>query len=515
MYDFSFISFLFFLGTGLNIFSASLLWPRRRMKAAITLFGLMMAFMIWTFCSGMELGATTLSGDVFWSKIAYFGSCTVPVLFFIFSLQFTDHDKFLSTRRTILIWVIPAVSVLLVLTNEYHHLIWTAVLPNPAPGDVHYLYYHGLWFWVLNVYSYVLLVFATLLLVMEAIHQQKVYRRQSHVILIGIPLPWIANLLYISGFSPMQGFDLTPLMFSITGLLYSFGLYRYELLDLVPVARNKIFEDLQDGLIVLDMQERLVDLNPVAAQMLELNASEAIGNPISDLSPVLETFLSSDVSQVEIKLKPESGEWRELRVSPLIDGRGVLSGKLLILRDISSRKKTEEELQSKSRELEKLAEMDTLTRLFNRRYAESVLEFEINKTRDMGVPLSMGEVDLDNFKGVNDRYGHIRGDKVLQQVAEEFTSGTRTLDVIARMGGDEFIFIFRGTQISESIQVIERLRQKVEKHKFPGLKEPLTFSAGVILCRPNETADDAMRRVDKLLYQAKRAGRNRVISEAK
>jgi diguanylate cyclase (GGDEF)-like protein/PAS domain S-box-containing protein len=502
MYDFSFISFLFFFGTGLNILSAALMWPRRRMKAAITLFGLMIAFMIWTFCSGMELGATTLSGDVFWSKIAYFGSCSVPVLFFIFSLQFNDHDKYLSTRRTILLWIIPAVSVLLVLTNEYHHLIWTAVLPNPAPGDVHFLYYHGLWFWVLNVYSYVLLVFATLLMVMEAIRQHKVFRRQSHVILMGIPLPWIANLLYIS-------------VFSITGLLFSLGLYRYELLDLVPFARNKIFEDLQDGLIVLDLQERLVDLNPVAAQMLKLNASEAIGNPISDLNPVLDIYLCSDDSQVEIKLEPESAEWQELRVSPLIDGRGVLSGKLLILRDISSRKKTEEELKSKSRELEKLAEMDSLTRLFNRRYAEKALELEINNTRETGVPLSMGEVDLDNFKGINDRYGHIRGDKVLQQVAEEFTSGTRTLDVIARMGGDEFIFIFRGTQISESIQVIERLRQKVEKHKFTGLKEPLTFSAGVILCRPNESADDAMRRVDKFLYQAKRAGRNRVISEAK
>lgn len=515
MYVFSFISFLFFFGTGLNILSAALMWPRRRMKAAIPLFGLMIAFMIWTFCSAMELGATTLSGDVFWSKIAYFGSCSVPVLFFIFSFQFTDHDKYLSTRRTILLWIIPAVSVLLVLTNEYHHLIWTAVLPNPEPGDVHFLYYHGLWFWVLNVYSYVLLVFATLLMVMEAIRQQKVFRRQSHVILMGIPLPWIANLLYISGFSPLQGFDLTPLMFSITGLLFSLGLYRYELLDLVPFARNKIFEDLQDGLIVLDLQERLVDLNPVAAQMLKLNAGEAIGNPISELNSVLDIYLCSDVSQVEIKLEPESPDWQELRVSPLIDGRGMLSGKLLILRDISSRKKTEEELQSKSRELEKLSEMDSLTRLFNRRYAEKALELEINNTRETGVPLSMGEVDLDNFKGINDRYGHIRGDKVLQQVAEEFTSGTRTLDIIARMGGDEFIFIFRGTPISESIQVIERLRQKVEKHKFTGLKEPLTFSAGVILCRPNESADDAMRRVDKFLYQAKRAGRNRVISEAK
>ncbi len=127
----------------------------------------------------------------------------------------------------------------------------------------------------------------------------------------------------------------------------------------------------------------------------------------------------------------------------------------------------------------------------------------------------MGEVDLDNFKGINDRFGHIRGDKVLQEAAEEFTSSTRTQDIIARMGGDEFIFLFRNTQISEAIQAIERLRQKVELHKFTGIKEPITFSAGVILCRPNESADDAMRRVDKLLYQAKRAGRNRVISEAK
>jgi diguanylate cyclase (GGDEF)-like protein/PAS domain S-box-containing protein len=485
------------------------------MKAALTLFGLMVAFIIWTFCSGMEISSTSLSGDVFWSKIGYFGSCSVPVLFFIFALQFTDRDKFLSRKRTILLWVIPVVSILLVLTNEFHQLIWTAVLPNPAVNQVRFIYYHGLWFWVLNVYSYVLLVFATMLLIMEAFRQQKVYRKQAYVILMGIPLPWIANLLYISGFSPLKGFDLTPIMFTITGLLYTLGLYRYELLDVVPVARNKIFEDLEDGLVVLDTQERIIDINPAAAHMLDLVEDEVIGCPISIHAPILNDYLSADLNQVEFQLKPDSNEWQELRVSPLSDGRGKEAGRLLIMRDISNRKRTEEELQIKSRELEILAEMDTLTRLYNRRYAEQALQLEIDQTLKTGMPLTIGEIDLDNFKAINDRYGHICGDKVLQEASEEFASSTRTQDIIARMGGDEFLFIFRNTQIPEAIQAIERLRQKVELRKFTGVKEPVTFSAGVILCRPDGTVDDAMRRVDKLLYQAKRAGRNRVISEVK
>ncbi len=348
-----------------------------------------------------------------------------------------------------------------------------------------FIYYHGLWFWVLNVYSYVLLVFATLLLVMEAIRQQKVYRKQAHVILVGIPLPWIANLLYISGFSPLMGFDLTPIMFTITGLLYALGLYRYELLDVVPVARNKIFEDLEDGLVVLDTQGRIIDLNPAAARMLGLIEDEVIGCPINIHAPLLNNHLSSDTIQIEIQLKPESNSWQELRVSSLTDGRGLDAGKLLILRDISNRKRTEEELQIKSKELAILAEMDTLTRLYNRRYAEQALQLEIEQSLKTGAPLAIGEIDLDNFKGINDRYGHIRGDKVLQEVAEEFTSSIRTQDIIARMGGDEFLFLFRNTQIPEAIQAIERLRQKVELRKFSGVKEPVTFSAGVIMCRPD------------------------------
>ena len=419
MYDFAFISFVFFLCTGLNIFSAVLMWPRRRMKGALTLFGLMLAFVIWTFCSGMEISSTTLSGDVFWSKIAYIGSCSVPVLFFIFALQFTDRDKYLTSRRTLLLWGVPVISILLVMTNEYHHLIWTAVMPNPAANQVLYVYYHGLWFWVLNVYSYVLLVFATLLLVMEAIRQQKIYRKQAHVILMGIPLPWIANLLYISGFSPLRGFDLTPIMFTITGLLYALGLYRYELLDVVPVARNKIFEDLEDGLVVLDMHNRIVDVNPAAGRMLGLTSGEVIGSPIGIQAPTLSNYLEKDVSQLEIQLRPDLNEWQELRVSPAGrwqgNGRGKIANPSGYLQPKTYRGRTHKQTPGSWPSWRKWIPSPgcitavTPSRRWNWRSRNPGIS---------GAPLAMGEIDLDNFKGINDRFGHIRGDKVLQEVAK-------------------------------------------------------------------------------------------------
>lgn len=515
LYNFEFISFLYFLGTGVSVYSAFLMWSRRKMKGGLTLFVLLLAFTLWTFCYGMEMASTSLAADVVWSKISYFATCSAPVLFFIFSLQFTGREQTLTRSRVLLLWIIPLVSLLLVVTNEFHHLIWSAVVPNLASNQGNYIYYHGFWFWILNVYSYIVLVFATLFLVMEAMLRRKGNKQQANAILLGIPLPWIANILYISGLPPFAGFDLTPVMFSITGLLYTLNLYCNEILDVIPVARNKIFEDLQDGLIVLDQEERIADLNPAAEKMLELSAQGLIGSEIKVKVPLLAQFLNSKSSQIVIQWKPGACEWQELRVTPLQDNKGRYSGKLLILRDISNWKVAEEQLRMKSRELETLAEMDPLTNLYNRRYAEQSLEAAIANSKPGGVPLTIGEIDLDNFKGINDHFGHLRGDKVLQEVSEQFASGVRMTDIVARMGGDEFLFIFKNTYITEAIQVIERLRQKVEMHRFSGIKDPVTFSAGVIVCRTTDTADEAMRRVDKYLYRAKRAGRNRVVSEAK
>ena len=105
----------------------------------------------------------------------------------------------------------------------------------------------------------------------------------------------------------------------------------------------------------------------------------------------------------------------ELRISSIFDSTGLMTGRMLILRDISSRKKVEEELKAKSRELEKLAITDVLTGLNNRRYSNQVFELELERAHQSGLPLSIGLLDIDHFKKVNDKYGHHTGDEILKE----------------------------------------------------------------------------------------------------
>ncbi len=490
-----------------------IMWSRRRMRGGMALILLSLAFAEWNFCLGFEYASVTRELDIFWSKLAYIGTVSAPVLFLIFSIQYTDESMGISPMLMGILWLIPLITFGMAITNDYHGLLWSAVLPNPDRYPVRYLYYHGIWFWIAIIYFYLCLVTGTVLLIFDAIRQQHVYRQQAIAILIGVPIPWITNILYISGNSPLPGVDLSPIFFSVTGLVLAVGIYRFQLFNLLPIARNRIIEELQDGLIVLDPRGRIVDMNPMASKMLHQDAQTSIGKLARDVFPDLVKYLEQPADQADVLIQGETQNWLELRISSIFDSTGLMTGRMLILRDISSRKKVEEELKAKSRELEKLAITDVLTGLNNRRYSNQVFELELERAHQSGLPLSIGLLDIDHFKKVNDKYGHHTGDEILKEIASELFSATRYMDMVGRLGGDEFFLLFKNTELSSATHAMERLRQHVEAKKFAALPNPITFSAGVILCRMDETADEAMHRVDKLLYQAKRSGRNRVLSD--
>lgn len=157
-----------------------------------------------------------------------------------------------------------------------------------------------------------------------------------------------------------------------------------------------------------------------------------------------------------------------------------------------------------------LSRSDYLTGLSNARAFMEKLEYEISRANRDGEPFSLGYVDLDNFKEVNDRYGHQKGDELLQSVARCFTSGLRKTDLIARMGGDEFCIYFPATGY-ESVQVVMK---KVRQSLLDKMKEerwPTTFSMGVVTCLvPPRNADNIVLYADQIMYKAKNAGKNRI-----
>ncbi len=171
------------------------------------------------------------------------------------------------------------------------------------------------------------------------------------------------------------------------------------------------------------------------------------------------------------------------------------------------------ELAEKNAILEELSFKDSLTMLFNRRYLVESLLHEMTVARRYNVPLSVGLVDVDLFKRINDELGHPIGDSVLKEIAVTMLGVLRDSDVVARYGGEEFIVIFTGSSLREACAAAERMRTAAEQHSFRGVPWRITISAGVTDLRPEEGEEQLLKRVDELLYRAKSKGRNCVVAE--
>lgn len=167
------------------------------------------------------------------------------------------------------------------------------------------------------------------------------------------------------------------------------------------------------------------------------------------------------------------------------------------------------------RRLHRGAYQDPMTGLFNRRYLYEKFTREIERIKRTKSPLSLAIIDLDEFKGINDRYGHAAGDKVLKQLAGIFQEGTRAIDTVTRLGGDEFAVILPETNNKGAVAFAERLRKTVENHNFllhRGMAVNVTISVGIVTTEGKETdLDSFMVLADKALYKAK-GQRNLVVN---
>jgi len=178
--------------------------------------------------------------------------------------------------------------------------------------------------------------------------------------------------------------------------------------------------------------------------------------------------------------------------------------------DISERKGMELAIAAKNEELERMAITDMLTDLHNRRYMERVLNAEVERSHRYKRNLAVALLDVDHFKKVNDTYGHDLGDQVLITIAEKIKSFTRESDYTARWGGEEFCILFPETDLAPAKQCLERLRTDLATSDIDGVDWDITISGGVTLLRETDSAHDAVKRADELLYQAKDKGRNRL-----
>ena len=170
-------------------------------------------------------------------------------------------------------------------------------------------------------------------------------------------------------------------------------------------------------------------------------------------------------------------------------------------------------LEAKLQHMSELVREDQLTGSLNRRGLDDVFERETSRSDRRGTPLCIALLDLDDFKRLNDTYGHQAGDSALKHLVKIVKETLRTMDVIARFGGEEFLILLPETTVEAAAQTMTRLQRELTKHFFLHENEKvlITFSAGVALRQPDEEQADLVKRADRAMYEAKKTGKNRVV----
>jgi PAS domain S-box-containing protein len=337
-------------------------WRRRGTIGAETLALLMAGLCIWAGGYALELSSADLPMKIFWAKVEYIGIVTVPVAWLAFALQYTGREGRLTGRNLALLCALPLVTLLLAWTNEAHELVWSSTgLDEDGPFPALEVD-HGTWFWVHLSYSYLLLMIGTILLISMLTHSPHLYRKQNLALLLAVLVPWVGNGVYVLGLSPVPNLDLTPFAFLLSGMAIALSLFRFRLLDVVPVARENVIEGMTDGVVVLDLQDRVVDINPAAERFLGCSAREAIGQDSTELLPDWNRLFEHHYGRAgeiyqEVSLGEEPARRNyELTLSPVVDRKGHSRGRLILLHDVTERKQAEKMLRESEKRFRSLVQ---------------------------------------------------------------------------------------------------------------------------------------------------------------
>ncbi|MGD2247839.1 MAG: histidine kinase N-terminal 7TM domain-containing protein [Candidatus Methanofastidiosia archaeon] len=316
---------------------------------------LLLGTSLWMVTYALELASSELASKIFWNKVQYFGIMVVPTAWFIFAVVCTGHEQWLKKHVLTLLSIVPVVIVVMVWTNEYHGLIWTDLILNTNHLYTTLVNVHGPFFWIGAAYNYILLLSGSLLLLFQVLTcSYSLYRWQISILFISALFPWGANAVFLLGINPFPHLDLTPFGFFFTNVAIAISVIFLRLGDYVPIARETIIEGMEDSVIVLDEKNRILDVNPLAQQLM--GKPSVTGKYIDQVWPEWSNNVEPGTKKEnEVVLTRENKEhYYDVRVSPLTDWRGHTLSRVIVLRDITDRKKAEQEIKTSLKEKEVL-----------------------------------------------------------------------------------------------------------------------------------------------------------------
>ena len=465
---------------------------------------------IFSFSYVFELTSTTLKEIEFWLGIEYLVMPFIPCFILLMCVEYVGRK--VSRPFVYVLFGIPLVTVFTHHTNGLHHLYYVSVglrkdIPFPV-ADFEY----GPFFYVHSLYLFLCLSISIIILLLQLKKALFRFRMQILTMVAGLLVPIVANHFYLKDVSP-YGIDLGPVSMSASFILHGVALFSFQMFHVVPIAREKVFESMLEGVIVLNQNGAIIDYNKAVLQVMPMLNSFSIGKEI-------ENVLDGDKELAGLIGRGEECDYAcgegtgtthyQVRFSPVSKKNGANVGSIITFVNVTERV----EMQKK---LHQLASYDGLTQIYNRVY---FMERAVNKLESLTQKEGQASLilfDIDHFKNINDTYGHETGDIVLTNVARLAENSLGLQDVIGRYGGEEFIILLPERDVTEAVEVADAVRVKIAESlaHINDKKISVTASFGVshvhlVQADFKEAIKLAVRRADHALYAAKDNGRNNV-----
>jgi len=293
---------------------------------------IMASLSIWSFGYALELYSSDLSTSLLLAKFEYIGIMSLPVSWLAFALYYGDTGEKVTRRNIALLSIVPLIELVICWTN-YNHLFYksveigTGVLSPIKPS-------YGPAFWLNIFYSYALIFAGIYFFLKKAVELGRTYARQGIVLAVGVVAPIAGNIIYLSNLSPLpEGYDITPVLFVFTGLVLLWLIFSHGFLDITPIACGSIFKNIEDGIVIIDNKGKIINFNEAGRKFI---SPKKIGDSIGGILPsdILEGKKTGEIKRRR--------RYYDVRVSQISDRKNRLLGEVVILRDITGRKKAEE-----------------------------------------------------------------------------------------------------------------------------------------------------------------------------
>jgi signal transduction histidine kinase/ActR/RegA family two-component response regulator len=338
------------ISIGMLLGMAFLFWKRRSVVGA----GMMTLIMIlaaeWSVCILLSSVGSDLGVKIFWGNLSFIGIAFTPVMWLIFSLQYTQNERWLKGKYIHWLLVIPSITLVMVFTNSYHQFFASDIRREVLEGSTIQLLVYEFtgYFWIHAVYSLSLIVSGMMVFIHTLGRFSKIYTKQVIIILLAILIPLIGQCLFLFHLGPVKNLDTTTFSFTFTGVLFFIGMFRYRMLDFIPITGTAVIEAMEDLVVVLDNQNRIIDINVSALNILSKRYGQVIGQEIETAVEHIgvneEWGVTGRSNKISINLKDEK-KYYDIKRSPLYDKRNHIIGRFIVLRDITNLEKIIKELE--------------------------------------------------------------------------------------------------------------------------------------------------------------------------